>query len=70
MVIYLNKFKVRPKIQHEMDYLISKLMEHENYELFDEIKETICLRSRSSNEKDKELVLAYMNTMSKLIDIE
>ena len=70
MVIYLNKFKVRPKIQKEMDYLISKLIQDENWELFDEIKESICFRSRSSNEKDKELCLAYQNAMSKLIDIE
>lgn len=70
MVIYLNKFKVRPKIQKEMDYLISRLMEQENWELFDDIKEAICLRSRSLNEKDKELVLAYENTMNKLIDIK
>lgn len=70
MVIYLNKFKVRPKIQHEMDYLISKLIKEENWILLDEVQEVICLRSRSSNEKDKEIVLAYINTMSKLIDIE
>lgn len=70
MKIYLNKFKVRPELQKAMDYLISKLMEEENWELFDEIKEFICFRSRSSNEKDKQLCLAYQNAMSKLIDME
>lgn len=70
MKIYLNRQKVCPELQKAMDYLISKLMEEENWELFDEIKEFICFRSRSSNEKDRELCLAYQNAMSKLIDIE